>query len=141
LLEVRVQERPGDRRVDSVLEVGPVAAVAERPRVESDDGSVVEQRSSGVAEADALRDLDEPIGEGVLRGDGCDLSVAPDPVDDDDRLRRGQAAGDELIGAVAGDRERLALQVERVEVAGTGDRPVVTLYPFEIESNIERTRA
>jgi hypothetical protein len=101
----------------------------------------VEQRSSGVAEADALRDLDEPIGEGVLRGDGCDLSVAPDPVDDDDRLRRGQAAGDELIGAVAGDRERLALQVERVEVAGTGDRPVVTLYPFEIESNIERTRA
>jgi hypothetical protein len=51
-LQVGIQERLGRGRVDSVLEVGPVAAIAERPGVQRDDCVAVEQWASRVAEAD-----------------------------------------------------------------------------------------
>src|SRR5262249_60360436 len=51
-LQVGVQERLRRCGVDAVLQVRPVAAVAERPRVERDERALVEQRPARVAEAD-----------------------------------------------------------------------------------------
>src|SRR5512132_2911668 len=96
-LQVRVEERLSRRRVDAVLQVRPRAPVAERPRVQRDDGSVVEQRTAGIAEADALSDLEEPVREGILRRDRAHVAVAPNAVEDSDRLRRSGATGNERI--------------------------------------------
>jgi hypothetical protein len=63
VLQVGVQERLRRRGVDAVLQVRSVAAVAERPRVERDERAFMEHRSARVAEADALRDLHEAVGE------------------------------------------------------------------------------
>ena len=78
--EIAVQEGVGDRGVDPVLQVRPVAAVAEGPRVQRDHGVLVEQWAAGVAETDALGDLDEPVGEQV----SClvitvNVAIATDP--------------------------------------------------------------
>ena len=84
-LEIRCEEPLRRGRVGPILQVRAGAACAERPGVERHDRAVVEQRPAGVAEADARRDLQEPIWESVVLRDDADVSVAANAIVEDER--------------------------------------------------------
>ena len=90
--EIRVEELLCGGCVRAVPEIRPVASVAEGTRVEGHHGPLVEHWSARIADAYTLCDLDEPVGELVVRGDDGDVSEAADAIEDGDRLRRGGAA-------------------------------------------------
>jgi hypothetical protein len=88
-------------RIDPVLQVRPCTPVTERPRVQRDERPLVEQRAARIAEAHARRDLEEPIGEGVVLGDRGHVAIAAKC-----RRKRTIAFGDATLSAMAGGQDQ-----------------------------------